>query len=52
MAARTPKGVVHLDVPLEYMLADWTPPQALSTVPPAPTRVACRRMCIGWPSGW
>ena len=40
MAARTPKGVVHLDVPLEYMLADWTPPQALSSVPPAPTRVA------------
>ncbi len=42
MAARTPKGVVHLDVPLEYMLADWTPPQALSSVPPAPTRVALR----------
>ena len=40
MVARTPKGVVHLDVPLEYMLADWTPPQALSSVPPAPTRVA------------
>jgi acetolactate synthase-1/2/3 large subunit len=40
MAARTPKGVVHLDVPLEYMLADWTPPQALASVPPAPSRVA------------
>ena len=40
MAARTPKGAVHLDVPLEYMLQDWTPPQALASVPPAPMRVA------------
>jgi acetolactate synthase I/II/III large subunit len=35
-AARTPMGPVYLNVPLETMLADWTPPEHRRTVPPAP----------------
>lgn len=36
MAARTPKGPVHLDVPLEYMLDDWQgagAPRPVAAVP-------------------
>ena len=36
MAQRTPKGPVYLNVPLEHMLHDWTPPDAARDVPPAP----------------
>lgn len=36
MAQRTPKGPVYLNVPLEHMLHDWTPPDGARDVPPAP----------------
>jgi acetolactate synthase-1/2/3 large subunit len=36
MAQRTPKGPVYLNVALEHMLHDWTPPAAARDVPPAP----------------
>jgi acetolactate synthase-1/2/3 large subunit len=36
MAQRTPKGPIYLNVPLEHMLHDWTPPAAAREVPPAP----------------
>jgi acetolactate synthase-1/2/3 large subunit len=36
MAQRVPKGPIYLNVPLEHMLHDWTPPQAARDVPPAP----------------
>jgi acetolactate synthase I/II/III large subunit len=35
-AQRTPKGPVYLNVPLEVMLQDWTPPQKARQIPPAP----------------
>ena len=35
-AQRTPAGPVYLNVPLETMLQDWTPPAHPRTVPPAP----------------
>ena len=34
MAQRGPKGPVFLDIPLEYMLEDWTPDRELCDVPP------------------
>ncbi len=34
MAQSAPRGPVFLDVPLEYMLEDWTPDRELSEVPP------------------
>ncbi len=37
MAQRTPKGPIYLNVALEHMLHDWTPPTAAREVPPAPT---------------
>jgi acetolactate synthase I/II/III large subunit len=37
MAQRVPKGPIYLNVPLEHMLHDWTPPTAAREVPPAPT---------------
>jgi acetolactate synthase-1/2/3 large subunit len=36
MAQRTPQGPVYLDVPIEYMLEDWTPSDNVKKVPPAP----------------
>jgi len=36
MAQRVPKGPVYLNVALEDMLHDWTPPTAARDVPPAP----------------
>src|ERR1700752_1560542 len=36
MAQRTPKGPVYLNVALEHMLHDWTPPADARDVPPAP----------------
>ncbi|MBV8753925.1 MAG: hypothetical protein JO328_13775 [Hyphomicrobiales bacterium] len=36
MAQRTPKGPVYLNVPLEHMLHDWTPPDGARDVPAAP----------------
>src|SRR5205085_1333748 len=36
MAQRTPQGPVYLNVALEHMLHDWTPPQDAREVPPAP----------------
>ncbi len=36
MAQRVPKGPVYLNVPLEHMLHDWTPPAAARDVPAAP----------------
>jgi thiamine pyrophosphate-dependent acetolactate synthase large subunit-like protein len=36
MAQRTPKGPVYLNVPLEHMLHDWTPPAGARDVPRAP----------------
>ena len=37
MAQRVPKGPIYLNVPLEHMLHDWTPPETAREVPPAPT---------------
>lgn len=39
MSRRTPRGPVHLDIPLEYMLQRWTPPEEISAAPPVPMRV-------------
>jgi acetolactate synthase I/II/III large subunit len=36
MAQRTPKGPIYLNVALEHMLHDWTPPASERDVPPAP----------------
>jgi acetolactate synthase I/II/III large subunit len=36
MAQRVPKGPIYLNVPLEHMLHDWTPPETAREVPPAP----------------
>jgi acetolactate synthase-1/2/3 large subunit len=36
MAQRLPKGPIYLNVALEHMLHDWTPPAAAREVPPAP----------------
>jgi acetolactate synthase I/II/III large subunit len=36
MAQRVPKGPIYLNVALEHMLHDWTPPTAAREVPPAP----------------
>jgi acetolactate synthase-1/2/3 large subunit len=36
MAQRTPKGPIYLNVALEHMLHDWTPPTDDRDVPPAP----------------
>ena len=36
MAQRVPKGPIYLNVALEHMLHDWTPPTAARDVPPAP----------------
>src|SRR5262249_2494009 len=36
MAQRTPQGPVYLNVALEHMLHDWTPPAAAREVPPRP----------------
>ena len=36
MAQRVPKGPVYLNVGLEHMLHDWTPPADARDVPPAP----------------
>ena len=37
MAQRVPKGPIYLNVPLEHMLHDWTPPETAREVPAAPT---------------
>jgi thiamine pyrophosphate-dependent acetolactate synthase large subunit-like protein len=36
MAQRVPKGPIYLNVALEHMLHDWTPPVAAREIPPAP----------------
>src|SRR5215813_5245825 len=36
MAQRLPKGPIYLNVALEHMLHDWTPPASAREVPPAP----------------
>jgi len=36
MAQRQPMGPTYLDVPLEVMLHEWTPPAKMRNVPPAP----------------
>ena len=36
MAQRMPKGPIYLNVALEHMLHDWTPPADAREVPPAP----------------
>jgi acetolactate synthase I/II/III large subunit len=36
MAQRTPKGPVYLNVPLEVMLQEWTPPENPRRIPAAP----------------
>ena len=40
MAQRVPKGPIYLNVALEHMLHDWTPPAAAREVPTAPTMQA------------
>ena len=35
-AQRNPRGPVYLNVPLEVMLQDWTPPEHYRQIPPAP----------------
>ena len=37
MAQRVPKGPIYLNVALEHMLHDWTPPAGMREVPAAPT---------------
>jgi acetolactate synthase I/II/III large subunit len=37
MAQRVPQGPIYLNVALEHMLHDWTPPATAREVPPAPT---------------
>ncbi len=59
LAQRAPKGVVHVDVPMEYMLQPWTPPPVMRDAPDAPRLVArltgpgssCRRSRRGQESG-
>jgi len=36
MAQRVPKGPTFLDIPLETMIHDWTPPDKLRKIAPAP----------------
>lgn len=36
MAQRTPAGPTYVNVPIEVMLHEWTPPDVLRDVPPAP----------------
>ena len=36
MAQRTPSGPTFMTVPIETQLADWTPPDRIRDVPPAP----------------
>ena len=36
LAQRTPMGPVYVNVPIEVMLHDWTPPAQFRKVPPAP----------------
>ena len=36
MAQRTPAGPTYVNVPIETMLHEWTPPDVLRDVPPAP----------------
>jgi len=36
MSQRVPKGPIYLNVALEHMLHDWTPPAAARDIPPAP----------------
>lgn len=40
MSQRTPKGPTYLSVPLESLVAEWTPPVNPRTVPPAPKTVS------------
>ena len=37
MAQRVPRGPIYLNVALEHMLHDWTPPAGMREVPAAPT---------------
>jgi len=36
MAQRTPAGPIYVNVPIENMVHEWTPPDVLRDVPPAP----------------
>jgi acetolactate synthase-1/2/3 large subunit len=40
MAARPPKGPTYLNVPLEHLLAEWSPPEIGRNVPPAPKTIS------------
>lgn len=40
MAQRGPKGPTYLNVPVENMMAQWTPPAYARTAPPAPRTVS------------
>ena len=40
MAARPPKGPTYLNVPLEHLLHEWSPPEIGRNVPPAPKTVS------------
>ena len=43
MAQRVPKGPIYLNVALEHMLHDWTPPAQAREVPTAPTDAGAAR---------
>ena len=43
MAQRVPLGPVYLNVPLEHMLHDWTPPRARARRPGRPEAAGARR---------
>lgn len=38
MTARIPRGPVFLDLPVEIMLEDWTPPEHIRRAPPPPKK--------------
>jgi len=40
MAQRPPAGPTYLNVPLEHLLHEWTPPAVNRTVPPAPKTIS------------
>ncbi len=52
-AQRTPAGPVYLNVPLETMLHEWTPPEGdAAPLPPRPRRRRSRRMSSASPTWW
>jgi acetolactate synthase I/II/III large subunit len=51
MAQRVPKGPIYLNVALEHMLHDWTPPTAAREVPRAPV-LQPRAQDVATVAGW